>query len=613
VEQVERPSLDLWESDEEPRTWISQNILEALAQDHAEDELIATSVREIAARFAEENPIDLLLQLAQWVCDDLNRLAEKIRKMRAKSRSDAKELETQLGFRRKKAERFLQRLFRFDHATILTIPTIKQMIDSQTLVKIDLKQARERLQERVVGAKMIEIVTAPENKHRYAVGTDASVGDIYLPHRAGSFIPPIPANLFIAGGAMRANSTTDQYWDFDLDPKDLSQYQENDAAQEGLFISPRLREQITDYRHLMSAAMELRQYREELRIVTHSARWHPYGQSAAIKDKPKPTLIFRDGRIFPLVHRLDDYDGASAPDDILYGKVVRNEIDTFHTVFHNTAGLSDGGVTYAGAVKAPEFSWLSMIVFWYIYTYTHTSKFADAFYNPHLNDQAVAHLLFWGVYTHHKMTPDTHPRALFTSFRVLRHFSDIAFPSHPLIFNDGNYVDEQSSESWESYIDEHIQDAGKRYAQHKRGIDSLGSVSEYLPFLDLCRRTGIAMFYAAPVRTYQAVVTSQSHFLMPRWEVCVDLANSPHKQAHKAMLSVFSWIADTDGLEPDGYHAGSGFDKDQSSSIPLLVPDVIVRVHETVTKMRDTHKEDLYDLIQKYISAAMERYSKSER
>ena len=34
---------------------------------------------------------------------------------------------------------------------------------------------------------------------------------------------------------------------------------------------------------------------------------------------PEVTLLVRDGRIFSLVRRLDDYDGTNAPGDVLYG------------------------------------------------------------------------------------------------------------------------------------------------------------------------------------------------------------------------------------------------------------------------------------------------------
>ena len=54
-----------------------------------------------------------------------------------------------------------------------------------------------------------------------------------------------------------------------------------------------------------------------------------------------PSLIIRDGRVFPLVHRLRDYEDSG-----LYGQIVRNQIKQFATVIHHTMSGPDGDIVY---------------------------------------------------------------------------------------------------------------------------------------------------------------------------------------------------------------------------------------------------------------------------
>jgi hypothetical protein len=610
VERETRRDLDLWQADETEREQYTASVMEDIAQGHAQEESFAAQVKNFASDFAEENPMNLIVEMAEWVVDDLNSLAKRINKAKTDQPEQIHRLTRELGFRCAKATSFFQRLWRLDKSIksvpgILHIPTVPQLINGHIKAKIDRQSALERLRERIYGEKVIEIIRIPENKHRAAIGTDASVADILVDHSRGSFIRPTPAVLFVAAGAMRVIDKTNMlnYWDYDLDPRELSQYRDLDAAIEGLLISPQLRrEVITDFRHLRSAAMELRQYVEENRVVQRKSRWHPISGVPELNLPPEVTLLVRDGRIFPLVHRLDDYDGASAPDDILYGEVVRREIKAFQSVFHNTAGNGQLGSIYGGAVKAPEYSWLSMITFWYLYAKKGVKELADAFYRPPLNDQAVSHLLFWGLGAAQK-TILTEERNMFVTFRALRKFADIAFVNHPLPLDgrdnsDQNIVDESKVEDWMAFIAEHIEDANTRYDSHKRGIGALDTVDEYRPFIDLCHRAGVLMFYGAPARMYKSTVNDGSHFFTPRWELAVDVTRSTN---HLEQLKLFaSWIVDKDGLVPDESHAVGGFEE-AAEGVPLFIPNIVMEAHKAVSYGQGRHGLDVVDSLQKLV------------
>jgi len=612
IEREERSSFDLWQEDEAERERFTLSVMEEIARGHAMEESYAREVREVAPYLATENPVDLLLDLAQWVVEDLNALAERAGKAKGQGRAEAQRLIRELGFRRAKAESFLQRLWRLDRpierqSGILEIPTVSQMLQGRTVV-LDRQKAAERLARRVLGKRVIEIMPVPSNPHRAVVGTDASVGSVWVEHKRGSFIPPTPAVLFVAAAAMRVADRANRwhYWDYDLDPRELRQYRDLDAAVEGLLLSPHLRrEVITDFRHLRSAAMELRQYREELRVVQRQSRWHPISGVPELRHPPEVTLLVRDGRIFPLVHRLEDYDGASAPDDVLYGEVVRREIRAFRDVFHHTAGQGPLGTVYAGAVKAPEYSWLAMLTFWYLHA-RHGKVPADAFYRPPLTDQAVVHLLFWGLAEQKNPFVFSDLRNMFITFRVLRRFSDIAFFPHPRPITDANgrvvrIVDEDDPDDWTAYIHRHIEEANSRYRRHQRGIPALSAPEEYRPFVDMCCRAGVVMFYGAPTRMYKATIEDGAHFFTPRWELAVDLSRDVHREAVRRIEQLCAWLVEDDGLVVDETHAVGGFEE-ASEGLPLFIPNVVMEAHKAVGYGRDRHTTDIEDELHKLVN-----------
>lgn len=615
IEREVRSKQDLWMGDEAERARDSVSVLQDIAVDHARESGFVEEVRKAAIALANENPVNLLLEMAQWVADDINHLVDQLRPLPETRGEEVRRLTREINFKRIKAIRFFQRLLRFDGSTeqiegIMDIPTLPQMLDKHNPAKVkvlDIEKARERLNKRILGEHVIEILSLPENPHASAVGTDASVGDINVTHERGSFIPPTPAVLFVASGAMRVRGKDGMtpYWDYDIDPKTLNEYDDLEAAERGYLISPRLRrEAITDFRHLRSAAMELRQYAQELRVVRQEAKWHPVGNVPELHQPPALTLLIRDGRIFPLVHRLDDYDGASAPDDVLYGQVVRREINTFQEVFSHTGRQGKLAPIYGATVKSPEFSWFAMLTFWYLQVKVQYNGLTDGFYRPPLNDQAVTHLLFWGL-AESTPTVFTNPRNVFVTFRVIRRFSDIAFPSHPLVIGNHNgdinhIVDEDQENDWIEYIDQHIQEANRQYKWHQRGVPPLNTANDYLAFLNLCQYCGVAMFYGVPTRMYRTVIDSRSHFLLPRWELTVDISRANSSLVNYQLERMLAWLTDEGGLVRDESHAVGGFEE-IAEGLPLFIPDVVMQSHETVVYTKNKHVPDIEEKIQQLV------------
>ena len=613
-------------------------VMVTIAEEHLESDSFAQAIIKIAPQLAAENPVDLLLNMAEWMVENLNSMGEQIaRAERQRDRERAADLLNELRLRLQWAGNYFQRLWLLHPASpggaedeeILYLPAqAKHFLprdgrpgDRARLVR---ERARAHLEKRVCGSRVIDIMTPPSEVYKAVVGTDASVADLVLEHAQGSFIPPDPVVVTAAAAALKTREKLDDpknpidYQDFDIFPDQLKAYADLAAASQGLVISPTLRAYIPeqDMKHTRLAAMDLRQYGEDLQVAMREAHWRPFGGSPT-DIIPKPGMIIRDGRIFPLVHRIRDYENNN-----LFGIIVRSEIAKFEKVFHNTV-LGSDGIVYAAAVKNPEMPWLSPLVFWYLHheqVESRPGKLAvdeERVYRPLFADTAVSHLLFLGLA---KEQPELAKSKLFVTFRALRRFSDIAVFGETMIKNEAaetsldevplyRLIRENDQEDWETYIEQRIE--RKRRETYEGSLDA----EEYSPFISLCSKAGVSMCYAAPMGSYTPLVSGEGqgpHFLIPRLEVAVDMTASNLSQERRSLDGFLSWLA-AGGWALDFSHTQSGFDTgdDREPGLPILVPDVVIAAHETVTFARDVLGQEVQDEIRKLIVELRRRMDKN--
>jgi len=594
------------EPDEHKRQAQARSILKKIAESHLKEEFYARAIINASIDLAQENPIDLLINMAQWVVDDINHKCEETQRHWDRgdftlAKQKGRQLDDQLG----EARRYFQLFWRLDSSKagfkgILDLPLkFTHFQNKGKRAYLDVSAARESLKKRIFGNQLIELWSKKIKPHKGGSGTDASVADITLFRSPGSFIPPRPIIVTTSASALITRSNQ-EYQDFDISPENLKEYDQYEATREGLVLAPELIESIgrDRFKHSRMAAMELRQYIADYRISMGEARWRPLGDAPEIGYKPNPTLIIRDGRIFPLVHRLADYE-----DDTVYGKIVRNQIQKFVRVIHNTIFSPLGEIVYGAAVKVPQMSWLAPLVFWYL----HYKKIkindkivvsSDEVYKIPFADTAVSHLLFLGVA---KNLESFSKDILFTTCRVIRRFSDIALvdSSLPVVIESESgqpkLLEEDKHEDWQAFIDQHLDKKEKQYQE------SFLEESEYEPFLYLCSKIGVLMCYSAPTSAYQPIVTDDegsAHFLIPRLEVAVDLHQPDSYQRN--LDKMLSWLADGN-WELDYAHAQSGFDSQEEQGLPILVPNVTLLAHEAATfsssKFREEVQDQLRDLI----------------
>jgi hypothetical protein len=599
----------------------ASSVLEQIADGYLNADSVAQAIIDIAPQLAIEDPIDIVLGMAIWTVNVINRMGDEIRSLvESQALKQAQEKANELNFRLTWAKDHIQRFWRLDRhvgetAGILHLPSGADRYSNSInpdRARIDKEAARARISERISDHRFIVQRPKEISNCTSASGTDASVADLFLEHAQGSFIPPSPVTVMTAAASQikRLDNGIVEYQDFDIYPDELRDYEDHMAAVKGLVISPVMRRILNegDFKHARLAAMDLRQYEEDLRVVMRQARWRPIGNLPALGIESDPNIVIRDGRLFPLVHRLKDIE-----DDGLYGQIVREEIKTFSKIVHNTLTGPSDDIVYASAVKNPQLPYIAPLVLWYLHEKNIQQNNRpiveeyDVFRIP-FADTAVSHLLFLGIAKQLGSLPEGDH---LVTFRVVRRFSDIALGGEgglPAVRTNGNLrvIDENNENEWEQFIRERI---GEMEAKEH---DHILPLKEYKPFIYLCTRFGVSMAFAAPLQAYQPLISSSGeggHFLLCRLEIGVDI-QSDNKKSDEAWSILLAWLSEN-GWERDEAHTQSDFDiEGDGGGLPVLVPNVIVPAHEAVTFARDKLGEEVEESLRKLISELRKRILK---
>jgi hypothetical protein len=250
---------------------------------------------------------------------------------------------------------------------------------------------------------------------------------------------------------------------------------------------------------------------------------------------------------------------------------------------------------------------------WYLHrrgTVIGTRRIAsDEVYRAPLADTAVPHLLFLGL------ALAQGPRLEgwgFRTFLLLRRFSDIAVIEDiglPLINRGGGRlpVQENNRKDWAQFLRERTE---QRRSEYRSGRNHGGilDIDEYAPFAHLCHRAATAMGYMAPAVAYQPMVPDGegAHFLLPRFEIAVDMGGDDHTCCVQDMHDLAAWMA-SGGMELDRAHSQDAFDPGHDGGLPILVPDVVVAAHETATFARTVLGQEVTDSLRELVAELRRR------
>lgn len=567
-----------------------------IVETQLENSKTVSRIKEAAPDIAELNPIDTIIEMIEWAVGELNSIGRDLFLSHQKGQTGRfrvlRDLYEDLS---EWAKRYFHRFWQLTPYSrqgpdILRVPGYKDFIvDSEgelPSAEYNESKARKILQERVFGDQLIQKASIDRNIVD-VVGTDSSVARVSLPNQS-RLAPETGFELF--AGAAALDHKERRFTDLHFDPKDLKDYRRREAFRRGLILSekatPLLEGQVRKARF---AALDLRQYREAIRIINDDeVNWRPHGNvSGELEDYTGPDVMFLDGRLTPIVHMMSEFTS-----DDIYGQLVRREIREF-------ARLSDlasderweTDTTFAGVVKEPGISWFAPIVFWYLET-----VYADGderernavirnITQPPISDVVLPHLLFTGI-TSANGSPESDE--VFTTFRVLRRYYDNSVrPTHvPPEDADGNLVDIDSIEGWMKFF---RADQARREELGHQTID----VEKFkkFGFANVCANVGTLMCYAGPPNLYQS--HQRSLVRLPRIEV---LTNPPGDAKEKLNQAISAFALQN---YSDDEHSLEGFST--LKDVSVVVPNVIVEADKIAKYARDRISDDIAHDIQKVV------------
>lgn len=553
-------------------------------------------IKEAAPEIAELDPIDTILEMVDWAVNELNTIGQDIFSSHQKGQTGRFRVlrdlyEDLAGWAKRYFQRFWQLTpYSRQGPDILRVPEHKDFItdDEENLPSAEYNEskAREVLEKRVFGEQLIQKKNIDPDIVD-VVGTDSSVASVSLPNQS-RLAPETGFELF--AGAAALDHKERRFTDLHFDPKDLKGYRRREAFRRGLILSenatPLLEGQVRKARF---AALDLRQYREAIRIINDDeVNWRPHGNvSGELEDYTGPDVMFLDGRLTPIVHMMSEFTS-----DDIYGQLVRREIREF-------ARLSDlasderweTDTTFAGVVKEPGISWFAPIVFWYLETVYADEDERDRnavirnITQPPISDVVLPHLLFTGI-TNANGSPKSDE--VFTTFRVLRRYYDNSVrPTHvPPEDADGNLVDIDSIDGWMDFFEA---DQARRRELGNQTID----VEKFkkFGFANVCANVGTLMCYAGPSNLYQS--HQRGLVRLPRIEV---LTNPPGDAETKLNQAVSAFAQQN---YSDDEHSLDGFST--LNDVSVVVPNVIVEADKIAKYARDRISEDIAHDIQKVV------------
>lgn len=603
---------------EEEYGWIAE-----IGLDHFGQEETVRAIKEAAPDLAAESPISLIVDMAEWV---VGRIREKREELLA-ARSQKNSLVYQRCLDRierlaRFADRYFHGIFRLDPPLfegdrgILCLPDDKRKLTDDTvptdeIVCLDRAAAEAVLKERLFGERFVETIDVELGAVHAAAATDASVAQIVVKvHGRGAYELPETVEAITSAASLHFRlSSGSEPWakfvDYDIDPDLLRRRDEYTAVKEGLILTPSAAEWLGltagRFAHAQSGAMDLRQYLRDLDVMLGRVPWRIRPPLSDVRSE-EPGLVPRDGRLFPVEHKLSLYE-----DPTLYGDLVRNQIKAAANAMNYVVTFYRK-VVYAAVVKEPELSILAPLVSWYVHARRQDSRIPeDRVFMPKLGDPIVAYLVLAAV----RESVPAAPGRFVTTFRLMRRFSDIADLKPPCIReNDGGKrrIKEDSETDWDLYFDTVHKAREERYQQGDDRTPPLAR-EDYEEFALLCKRAAGLLFFALP---QDGRFPERNPVRLPRYEVFTRPERSfASTSGEDAVRRFLSWLADPDALILDVDHDLSlqrpGTDG-PLSPMPRILPAVVSDAHRAATAANTEYGSKLQEEIMRFVAEVRKRF-----
>jgi hypothetical protein len=556
-----------------------------------EGDPVLRAAQRNALRLAGENPRDVIERIADWAQQRAAELErDMLRAPGGRERSAILDRLTRLA-------RFCDLVFR----RTLNIPETVFSINAYPLrglaagrsprgdeiVCCDRNRLRELLDIYVCGDRLACIETVDPSVRVEAVcSTDASIQDVpdwdTLPLQGGLFVEDAETHaIIVSAAALRpvqsaTASGAQDFYDFDVDPRYLVAYERAQALREARFLPADLRRALGEDRwhRIRWAAMQIRQYEHDSRVLQGKVAWknselrrvtlHDYRLS-------RPRVIFHDGRLFPLEHRLDNYE---APD--YYGEIVRRQVGELI----NLAGrpeVEHCTISICGIVKKPELPVFSPVIVWILHRLEpDVVTEDDVLRSGDYPDSLLLHPILTAIAR--EARPE--PGAFAVTFMVVRRFATLGVPDGAVLWDGRTPMTELEWREW--FYDVYLQRGNRA-----RRLDDV----EYEPFIRACGRLAVAAFFLHPVDG-----RLPHRYMMPRYEVLVGSPDSsrfeiPPGTWKGALRLVLQSLTPPDSLDLDT-------DRNHSEGrLPLIVPSVLSRAHSAARLTGDAFRRAFMALV----------------
>lgn len=539
---------------------------------------------QAAQRLIAEDPRELYVRFAQWLCDEHRKAVETYRK----SQSNA-EGENLIGRIEKLAD-IAKAIYLYQFGVPMGKEksvfrlhfTRKKPQDDQSFLDITLLHAH--LSRVIHGKTFIEKFSAERPAGSYfEASTDASQQEFSL----GEILPRIfeaHPMAIIAAVSTYYDLYENKLVNFDAkpDPSTWATYTSNEARQLGILVPPDAWLQLDDPRRwerTVSAAMNVRQYIKDHETLAGNPG-HPVH------------ILFRDGRIYPLEHLFSDYHQGR-----IHGEMVRNSLRQFSNVLKDIE--YSNRTLYCGVVKRATVEVIAPMVFWYL-------KYGSAkggsiiwkemdeelIFGFRMSDQRTALALF------ECLTPDLKPGEFAVISRFIRHFWFMSEISNEI--SEAGLGIDSSEEEWLEFIG--------------RLIEAKDLTFDLEPdtYALLCARAAVLSFYCSlPKRQVSPFGLDAGGLAIPRYEVLVPygLLRDPKKlgtKEHQYVTRVLEALSDarTLNIYPESIY--------KYDSVRPLVPWAVCLSHEYVKDTTRLYKEDFRGYILK-LAVAVARDELSKR
>ncbi len=559
-----------------------QNLLRQLIDDSAgrystmpfED--VKSIFQKAAKGLLEEESHDIFLRFAYWLKKEHD---DEVRKFK----------ECQNDGLRKEAERYynhilqLERIANVIFAQMLGVPTqIKQEDGSfrkgPFMLKLsknfddesnlDETELKKYINWSVYGHSVIEKFSMEKSKLPMHIGgSDASNQPISLSSVLPWLMEHSEINIITAVGVKHDIYNDTEILDRYPEPKVLAQYERNQAIEEGLLIPPPgtlgFNPEMAD--RVREAAMDLRQYIKDFDLL--------------FKSEPAVKIQFRDGRIFPLEHRLQD---AIQPN--LHGDMVRASLKAFRNIT-NMIGTENGESLYCGFVKRPGTSIIAPLVMWYI-GFGSSDKFKvpidpdmtlEDFLKSHYSDNFIINQLF------SVLGETLKDDEIYLTFRLLRRYQSL----------EESYV-----QNFEPSSDRDIW--MKRLEKFAKEVYGESMTDEGVEIIaNLCARASVLQFYCSLcVNPYY-----EPHVQIPRFELLLpyldlkETLENPEKgnekqikYLHRILCTIFN-----PGILMQ--YQESLFYFGQDSPEVFYLPKPVCEAHDSAKLIAQAYRDDFVELL----------------